>query len=82
MLDLSSHIVKTKSGHFDPSHFEDRYENALIDLLKKKQAGGKDHASSGSARATRGKYHGCAPGQCRRGEKEGTGTQYTGASAG
>ena len=41
MLDLASHIVKTKSGHFDPSHFEDRYENALIDLLKKKQAGEK-----------------------------------------
>jgi len=41
MLDLASHIVKTKSGHFDPSHFEDRYENALIDLLKKKQTGEK-----------------------------------------
>src|SRR5262245_52756671 len=24
----------TKSGHFDPSQFEDRYENALVDLLK------------------------------------------------
>lgn len=41
MLDLASHIVQTKSGHFDPSHFEDRYENALIGLLKKKQAGEK-----------------------------------------
>jgi len=41
MLDLASHIVKTKSGHFDPAHFEDRFENALIDLLKKKQAGEK-----------------------------------------
>ncbi len=41
MLDLASHIVNTKSGHFDPSHFEDRYENALIDLLKKKEAGEK-----------------------------------------
>jgi len=41
MLDLASHIVKTKSGHFDPSHFGDRYENALTDLLKKKQAGEK-----------------------------------------
>src|SRR5262245_38038812 len=41
MLDLASHIVSNKSGHFDPSHFEDRYENALIDLLKKKQAGEK-----------------------------------------
>jgi DNA end-binding protein Ku len=40
-MDLASHIVSNKSGHFDPSHFEDRYENALIDLLKKKQAGEK-----------------------------------------
>jgi hypothetical protein len=41
MLDLAAHIVHTKSGHFDPSQFEDRYENALIDLLRKKQAGEK-----------------------------------------
>jgi len=41
MLDLATHIVQTKYGHFDPSQFEDRYENALIDLLKKKQAGEK-----------------------------------------
>jgi DNA end-binding protein Ku len=39
MLDLAAHIVNTKSGHFDPSLFQDRYENALIDLLKKKEAG-------------------------------------------
>jgi DNA end-binding protein Ku len=41
MMDLASHIVSNKSGHFDPSHFEDRYENAVIDLLKKKEAGEK-----------------------------------------
>ena len=41
MMDLASHIVSNKSGHFDPSHFEDRYENALIDLLKKKEVGEK-----------------------------------------
>ena len=41
MMDLASHIVSNKSGHFDPSDFEDRYENALIDLLKKKEAGEK-----------------------------------------
>ncbi len=41
MLDLASHIVSNKSGDFDPSHFEDHYENALVDLLKKKQAGEK-----------------------------------------
>jgi DNA end-binding protein Ku len=31
MLDLATHIVNTKSGHFDPSQFQDRYENALIE---------------------------------------------------
>jgi DNA end-binding protein Ku len=41
LLDLATHIVNTKSGHFDPSQFQDRYENALIDLLKKKEAGEK-----------------------------------------
>lgn len=39
MRQLASHILDTKAGHFDPSTFEDRYENALIELLKSKQAG-------------------------------------------
>jgi DNA end-binding protein Ku len=39
MLDLASHIVKTKAVHFDPSKFEDQYEDALKELLKKKQEG-------------------------------------------
>jgi len=39
MLDLASHIVKSKEGHFEPSKFDDRYEDALKDLLKKKQEG-------------------------------------------
>jgi DNA end-binding protein Ku len=39
MLELASHIVKTKEGHFDPSKFDDRYEDALKDLIKKKQEG-------------------------------------------
>jgi len=29
MLELASHIVETKSGHFEPEKFEDRYEDAL-----------------------------------------------------
>ncbi len=48
MLDLASHIVNSKSGHFDPSHFEDRYENVLIDLLKKKEAGEKIEPTRGT----------------------------------
>ena len=39
MLQLASHILDTKKGKFDPATFEDRYENALVDLLKTKQAG-------------------------------------------
>ena len=39
MMQLASHIVETKAGHFDPKSFEDQYGNALVDLLKNKQAG-------------------------------------------
>src|SRR5438445_1427679 len=39
MLDLGSHIVTTKAGHFDPDKFEDQYEDALKELLRKKQEG-------------------------------------------
>src|ERR1700686_1700932 len=39
MLDLAGHIVKTKAGHFEPSKFEDQYEDALKELLKRKQEG-------------------------------------------
>ncbi len=44
MLELATHIVETKKGHFDPAKFEDRYEDALKDLLKKKQSGEKIEA--------------------------------------
>jgi DNA end-binding protein Ku len=37
MLDLATHIVNTKSGHFDPAQFEDRYENALVDPSRRKR---------------------------------------------
>jgi DNA end-binding protein Ku len=39
MLKLAEHILNSKAGDFDPSTFVDRYEAALVDLLKKKQAG-------------------------------------------
>jgi DNA end-binding protein Ku len=39
MLELASHIVATKAGHFEPKTFEDHYENALKDLIRKKQSG-------------------------------------------
>ena len=41
MLDLASHIIKTKTGHFHPEKFEDQYEDALKELLRKKDKGEK-----------------------------------------
>jgi DNA end-binding protein Ku len=39
MLELAKHIIATKSGTFDPAAFEDRYEQALADLVKAKLEG-------------------------------------------
>jgi DNA end-binding protein Ku len=39
MLKLAKHILETKAGDFEPTEFSDRYEDAVVDLLKRKQAG-------------------------------------------
>jgi DNA end-binding protein Ku len=39
MLDLAVHIINTKQGAFDPRAFEDRYEDALAELVKLKLEG-------------------------------------------
>jgi len=39
MLKLADHILKSKTTDFDPSQFVDHYEQALLEMLKKKQAG-------------------------------------------
>jgi DNA end-binding protein Ku len=39
MTQLAGHIIDTKAAHFDPKKFEDHYETALVELLRKKQAG-------------------------------------------
>jgi DNA end-binding protein Ku len=41
MIELAVHIVETKIGHFKPQHFKDEYEDALKDLLRRKQKGEK-----------------------------------------
>jgi DNA end-binding protein Ku len=38
-MDLAKHIVETKSAHFHPERFKDRYEKALRDLIARKRAG-------------------------------------------
>ena len=39
MRELAAHILETKRVEFDPAKFEDRYETALVTMLKFKQAG-------------------------------------------
>jgi len=39
MLKLAEHILQTKAADFDPSQFVDRYEDAVVEMLRKKQAG-------------------------------------------
>jgi DNA end-binding protein Ku len=39
MLELATHILRTKKAKFDPSKFQDRYEKALTQLIKAKRAG-------------------------------------------
>ncbi len=41
MLDLAIHIVETKKGTFEPEKFQNHYEDALKDLIRKKQKGEK-----------------------------------------
>lgn len=41
MLDLAKHIIKTKSGKFDPASFDDRYEEALAEVVRAKLEGRK-----------------------------------------
>ena len=39
MLELATHIIDKMTGKFEPERFEDRYENALIELIRSKQKG-------------------------------------------
>jgi Ku protein len=38
MVRLARHIIETKSADFDPAMLEDHYRNALVRILRKKQA--------------------------------------------
>jgi len=49
MLKLAEHILATKEAAFDPSNFVDHYEEAVVAMLKEKQAGlpvRRDHAAA------------------------------------
>ena len=39
LLDLAGHLIKTKMSRFDPSQYHDRYNAALMDLVRAKMEG-------------------------------------------
>ncbi|RWD60258.1 MAG: Ku protein [Mesorhizobium sp.] len=41
MIDLARHIIDSKKTKFDASKFDDRYEDALLELIRAKKAGKK-----------------------------------------
>jgi DNA end-binding protein Ku len=48
MLKLAEHILQSKATDFDPAQFVDHYEEAVVEMLKKKQAGlavSREHAA-------------------------------------
>ena len=39
MLELAERLIEQKSGQFDPSEFKDRYQDAVIEMVKAKVNG-------------------------------------------
>ncbi len=39
MIDLAHVIIQRKEGHFRPEEFNDHYEDAVVELVRTKQAG-------------------------------------------
>jgi DNA end-binding protein Ku len=52
MLGLAEHILEQKAGEFDPSAFIDHYEEAVVDMLKSKQAGVRPSKQKAAAPAS------------------------------
>jgi DNA end-binding protein Ku len=50
MIELASDIIDRKKMKFDPTKFEDKYEDALIDLIEAKKKGRKPPTARPSAR--------------------------------
>ncbi|MBU1345418.1 MAG: Ku protein [Alphaproteobacteria bacterium] len=41
MVEIATRIISQKEADFDPTHFKDRYDDALREMIKSKQKGGK-----------------------------------------
>ena len=52
LVDLATHIIDKKQARFDPSGFEDRYEEALLALIEAKRKGKKPPVAKPAERPT------------------------------
>lgn len=52
LVDLATHIIEKKQAKFDPSGFEDRYEEALLALIEAKRKGKKPPVAKPAERPT------------------------------
>ena len=52
LVDLATHIIEKKDAPFDPSGFEDRYEEALLGLIEAKRKGRKPPVVQAAERPT------------------------------
>jgi len=50
MIELAQHIIDKKATKFDPSEFDDKYEEALIELIRAKKAGRKAPKAKAAAK--------------------------------
>lgn len=50
MIELAQHIIDKKATKFDPSEFDDKYEEALIELVRAKKAGKKAPKAKAAAK--------------------------------
>ena len=64
MLELATHIVGTKAGHFNPEKFDDRYEDALQGTAQEEAVGPKDRAARRARSGESHQPHGCPAPQC------------------
>lgn len=50
MIELAQHIIDKKASKFDPSKFDDKYEDALLELIRAKKAGKKAPKAKAAAK--------------------------------
>jgi DNA end-binding protein Ku len=50
MIELAEHIIDKKAAKFDPSEFDDKYEEALIELIRARKAGRKAPKAKAAAK--------------------------------